>query len=91
MLVVGSGFSGTDLVNLLSNETKSVTLSKRNWLNETKEAQAKYESSLPKKTSVKDIVKRLTAEGAEFIDGSQESFSTIIFATGNLFRELNHH
>lgn len=31
---------------------------------------------------IRENVKQITAEGAEFIDGTFESFTSIIFATG---------
>lgn len=89
ILIIGVGPSGRDLVFLLSDVVKSVTLSKRNWLNDTDEGRETYQNRFPKKLVIKDVVKRFTSKGAEFIDGSQKSFSVIIFATGKLSSKVS--
>lgn len=82
MLIIGAGTSGCDLVIHLSKVAKSVTLSRRHQPEETVEMLLKFQNSLPPKTVVRDVVKRFTVDGAEFIDGTQQKFSTIIYATG---------
>lgn len=84
VLIIGDGPSGQDLIIHLSSVAKSITLSRKNWLNATKEAQEKYHKKFPPTLFVKDIVKRLTAGGVEFIDGTRDIFSAVIFATGRM-------
>lgn len=82
VLVIGTGPSGVDLVIHLSNVANRVTISRKKPKHETKEEYEKRLNSLPPKTTLKDNVKRLTTDGAEFIDGTQEKYDTIIYATG---------
>lgn len=84
VLVIGASASGLDLVIHLSKVAKSVTLSQNKQPNQSKEAREKRIKSLPPKTIFKDNVKRFTAEGAEFIDGTKQAFTVVIFATGEL-------
>lgn len=81
MLVIGAGPSGMDIVAQLSKVANRITFSqfKRN---ETKEERERRQSLMPPKTTLQDNVKRFTENGAEFIDGSNETFSVVIFATG---------
>lgn len=80
--MIGTGPSGVDLVIQLSNVAKRVTLSRNRPKKETREARKRREDSLPPKTILKDNVKRFTSNGAEFIDGTTQTYSTIIYATG---------
>lgn len=74
MLVIGSGSSGIDLVALLSETANSVTWSRR------------ANTSFPfEKVTYKGEVKRLTKTGAEFDDGTEETFTVIFYATGYIF------
>lgn len=83
VLVIGSGPSGLDVVMMLSNVAKSVSLSQRKSLvNITKDELDKQKARLPKVIS-RDSVKRFTVNGVEFTDGTHQMFSTIIYATGN--------
>ncbi|XP_037041724.1 senecionine N-oxygenase-like isoform X2 [Bradysia coprophila] len=82
VLIIGAGTSGCDLVIHLSRIAKTVTLSRRHKPKETEEMKSKFQNSLPEGIIVRDVVKRFTDEGAEFIDGTQMNFSTIIYATG---------
>lgn len=93
VLVIGAGSSGQDIVFHLSNIAKSVTLSVRKKQNETAYEFQQRQRLLPSKTSLKYNVKRFTADGAEFIDGTQEKFTTIIYATGERdgFASSNSH
>lgn len=65
----------------LSNIAERVTLSQKKQLNDIEGAHEKRQS-LPAKTTLRGEVKRFTADGAEFIDGTQETFDAIIYATG---------
>lgn len=80
--MIGASSSGLDLVNHLSNVAKSVTLSQNKPQHQTKEAREKRKKSLPPGTILKDNVKQFTANGAEFIDGTTQPFTAVIFATG---------
>lgn len=83
--MIGTGPSGVDLVIQLSSVAKRVTISRNRPKKETREARKSREDALPPKTILKDNVKRFTTNGAEFIDGTTQTFSTIIYATGRLF------
>lgn len=71
----------------ISNEAKKVFLS-QNEIDEVLEVPEIIQSrdelriALSSKPIVKGNVKRFTANGAEFMDGTQEKFTSIIFATG---------
>lgn len=93
MLIIGAGASGCDLAIHLSRTAKAVTLSRRHRPHETVERISKLQKSLPRGVTVRDAVKRFTEDGAEFADGTQMNFSTIIYATGrncvDLWLKLN--
>lgn len=75
MLVIGSGSSGIDLVALLSQTASHVTWSRRSTV-----------LDFPyKNVTYKGEVKRFTKTGAEFVDGSEEAFTVIFYATGYNF------
>lgn len=93
MLVIGAGPSGSDIVDHLSRTAERVTYSQHKIPNETKEAREKRESILASNVTLQDNVKRFTKTGAEFIDGSHETFTVVIYATGkrvdkNLYLEM---
>lgn len=71
-----------DLAGQLSRTAERITFSQHKKPNETKEARAQREGLMPPKTTLQDNVKRFTATGAEFLDGTHETFSVVIFATG---------
>lgn len=73
VLVVGRGTSGKDIADKLENVAKKLVLSGRKRSPE----EQRYENSPT------IAVKRFFATGAEFVDGSCETFSVIIYATGN--------
>lgn len=75
VLVIGSGSSGIDLVALLSETAKHVTWSRRSSANTFP-----YEN-----VTYKGEVKRFTKTGAEFVDGSEETFTVVFCATGYTF------
>lgn len=81
-LVIGAGPSGVDLVAHLSKTACRVTFSQHKVANETKEAREKRESILPPNTKLQDDVKRFTKTGAEFMDGTHQTFDAVIYATG---------
>lgn len=71
-----------DIVAQLSKVATRITFSQFKRPNETKEEREKRQSLMPPKTTLQDNVKRFTPTGAEFIDGSYDTFSVVIFATG---------
>lgn len=74
MLVIGLGPSGMDITSQLSKVANRITFSQFKRPNETKAEREKRQSMLPPKTTLQDNVKRFTETGAEFIDGSHETF-----------------
>lgn len=83
MLVIGAGPSGMDLVAHLSKTAERVTFSQHKRPNETKEERERRQSLLPPKTILQDNVKHFTETGAEFIDGTHQTFTVVFYATGN--------
>lgn len=71
-----------DLAAHISHTAERITFSQHKVPNETKEARADRERKMPPKTTLQDNVKRFTATGAEFLDGTHQTFSVVIFATG---------
>lgn len=72
VLVIGQGPSGTDIATKLENVAKKLTWSNLKCLIDEVHH---FDSS--------NVVKRFTATGVEFVCGSYETFSVIIYATGN--------
>lgn len=77
VLVIGGCPNAIDLTISLLNAAKNLTISMITPSNKTVNALNK---SLPK-VMLKPIVKRLTVDGAEFIDGTSQNFTSIIIAT----------
>lgn len=82
ILLIGGGPSGLDLAAQLSQTAERITFSQHKIPNETKEAHANREKLMPPRTILQDNVKRFTPNGAEFLDGTHQTFSVVIFATG---------
>lgn len=82
VLVIGGGSSGIDIVAHLGKTANKVTFSQHKIPHETKEEREKREGQMPSNCKSQEDVKRLTSTGAEFIDGSHQSFDVIIYATG---------
>lgn len=74
-------------MDLLAKTAHRITFSQHKRSNETKEERDKRQSDLPSNVTLQDDVKRFTKTGAEFIDGSHQTFSVVLYATGadNLF------
>lgn len=83
VLIIGAGSSGLDLVIQLSKIAKQVTLSQKKPAHETKVERDKRENSLPPKTILRDNIKKFTPGGAVFVDGTEQKFTAVIYATGN--------
>lgn len=69
------GPSGIDLSMQLLSVAKSVAVSVKN---------RTILGEISPEIIVSDSIKRFTADGAEFVDGSKRSFTAVIFATGKL-------
>lgn len=82
ILVIGGASSGTDLAYYLSNVASRLTLAVRKKPNEPKEEREMRRNLLPKGVTLQESVKRLTANGAEFADGTRQNFTVVFFATG---------
>lgn len=81
------GASGLDLMLQLCNVANHVTISRKkscgSYNTTADDEQLKQQQMiLPPKTSLKETVQRFTHDGVEFSDGSRQSFTTIIYATG---------
>lgn len=89
VLIIGMGASGLDLMLQLRNVAKFVAISRKSTPYLAKDTSLKQQQTiLPPKTSLKDGVERFTMDGAEFVDGSRQSFTTIIYATGAFKNEI---
>lgn len=69
----------------LQNVAKRVTISRKSSFNVDDNIPfEEQQHRLPPKTTLKDSVKCFTTDGVEFIDGSRQTFTTIIYATGEI-------
>lgn len=80
--MVGGGPSGIDIVDHLSKTVNRLTFSQHKRPNETAEERKQRQSLFSSKVTLQDNVKRFTPNGAEFIDGSEQAFDFVFFATG---------
>ncbi|XP_037049486.1 senecionine N-oxygenase-like isoform X1 [Bradysia coprophila] len=85
VLVIGGGPSGIDLVLHLSKTASRITFSQHKINGESKESFAQRQQLLPDNVTLQENVRRFYPNGAEFIDGSCQSFEVIFFATGYKF------
>ncbi|XP_062558052.1 senecionine N-oxygenase-like [Armigeres subalbatus] len=74
LLLVGAGYSASDIAIATVKVAKSVTVSYHN----PKKVEFDIEGSI----TVKPDISKLTSTGVEFVDGSQKDFSVIIYCTG---------
>lgn len=82
VLVIGAGPSGMDLMAHVSKTAERLTFSQHKRPHETKEDFEKRKNLMPPNVTLQTNVKRFTATGAEFIDGTHQTFSVIFYATG---------
>lgn len=82
MLIIGGGPSGIDLASVISKVANEVTLSITK--PKKQEDEDKIRKQLPATVALKYNVKCFTANGADFVDGTHQNFTKIIYATGNL-------
>lgn len=68
---------------MCSNIAERITWSQRNISNISKKVLENRKNLILPNGSIQGDVKRFTVTGAEFSDESHETFSVIIFATGN--------
>lgn len=81
--MIGGGPSGTDLMTFIQKTASRVTISRRKhcsfvYNKRFKNLQAKSK----KNVTFQGELKRLTSTGAEFSDGSHQTFTVVIYATG---------
>lgn len=74
------------MVGQLAKTANRITFSQRKRVNETKEVRDKRQGLFPRNTILKDEVKRFTPTGAEFIDGTHQTFSVVLLATGTFIK-----
>lgn len=78
VLVIGSGASGTDIAFQLSKTANRVTWSRRSQNAPSEEELKVY----GKNVTFQNNVKHLTKNGAKFVDGTNQNFTVVIYATG---------
>lgn len=85
ILIIGAGSSGIDLlINHLSKVVNRITLSTRTKRNMTEQV-IKIQNGYEKIVTLKNGVAHFTPNGVKFIDGSQQNFTIVIYATGMLY------
>lgn len=82
ILIIGGGPSGIDIVAHCSKTADRITWSQHKIPNESMENLERRRILLPPKVTLQENVKRFTLTGAKFLDGSHQTFSIVIFATG---------
>lgn len=82
VLVIGGGPSGMDLVAAISKTAKRVTFSQHKRPNESPETLQRRKSMAPQNVTLQENVNRFTDTGAEFVDGTHQTFSVVFYATG---------
>lgn len=85
ILLIGAGPSAKDFTHQLYGIADRLTLSQHKPPNESDEDREIRKSKLPPNTTLQGDVIRFTKTGAEFLDGSHDQFSVIIFATGQSY------
>ncbi|XP_065077838.1 senecionine N-oxygenase-like [Ochlerotatus camptorhynchus] len=74
LLLVGAGYSSSDIAIATVKVAKSVTISHHN--------PEKVDFDIDGSVTVKPAVSKLTSNGVEFVDGTEMSFSAVIYCTG---------
>lgn len=87
--MIGGGPSGIDLILHLSITASRITFSQHKRSGESKESFEKRQQLLPANVTLQENVKRITSSGAEFIDGSHQTFEVVFFATGKSLCFIN--
>lgn len=82
-MVIGSGVSARDIVIQLSETANRVTLSQNQLPNASEEDRQNRLKGFAKSVIHRGNVRCLTSNGAKFVDGSIDTFTVIIYATGN--------
>lgn len=77
-----------DLVAQVSETAKSLTFSTRRGPIESIMTFDRRKNSLSRNVDIKGEVKRFSKTGAEFDDGSSKTFSVVLFATGDGFKQI---
>lgn len=76
VLVIGAGPSGMDLAYEISKKAERVTLSHHH--------RPSPRTVFPSNVDQKPDIKRLTVDGAEFVDGTTQTYSVIFYCTGKV-------
>lgn len=85
VLVIGAAeASDVDMAIQISRVAKRVTFTQNIYSHLRKELHQKH----PEKVTIMHGVKRFTSDGTEFIDGTRQSFTVIIYATGKTINLL---
>lgn len=87
--MIGNGISGRDIIQHLLKTVRRVTLSRHKPRNKTQTELMQLQSLHSDKLTIKDDVVSFTSNGANFIDGSYQTFDAVIFTTGILLISLN--
>ncbi|XP_031621692.1 dimethylaniline monooxygenase [N-oxide-forming] 3-like isoform X2 [Contarinia nasturtii] len=82
VLIVGAGPSGKDITIHVATYANRVTLSRHIPDDENEQDFQKLQVGFGPKVTLRGEVQRLTENGAEFKDGTYQTFDSIIFATG---------
>ncbi|XP_031619214.1 dimethylaniline monooxygenase [N-oxide-forming] 2-like [Contarinia nasturtii] len=80
VLIIGSGDSALDIIQLLRKTASRITVICRG--TQSAQWQKMLQNLLSENFAVQRDVERLTQTGAKFSDGSHQTFSVVIFATG---------
>lgn len=88
MLVIGGGPSGVDLICHLSKTATRVIFSQHKRPGETRESFEQRQRLLPENVTLQENVKEFFSNGAEFIDGTRQTFEVVFFATGKHSRSI---
>lgn len=88
MLIIGGGSSAIDLVEHLSKSVIRLTWSQHKHADERPEEYEHRKSLLPSNAILQEDVKRFTKTGAEFMDGTHETFSVVFYATGSVWHSF---
>ncbi|XP_031632889.1 senecionine N-oxygenase-like [Contarinia nasturtii] len=83
VLIIGGGPSGVDIAQLISKTAKRVMLSTNTDILLSDDVRQKLYG---KNSTFKPVVRRLTSNGADFEDGTSQTFNAVIFATGYRYK-----
>lgn len=76
VLIIGGGPSGKDIIYEVAKFAKSATISHHRDMSH---------NILPENVNQKGDIKRFTENGVVFVDGTEETYATVLFCTGKIF------